>query len=107
MSKESSKAQTIENDIQNIENEINSRDQTSAENVQLPMLVEVEEFIQKNPLIALAIAIVLGVTVGYLIKNLKNSETFQKKVTDTLMGLVSNGNFDILNLIKNVTNKTS
>lgn len=95
------KSKMVENDIHMIENEMNSRESTEAEQVQLPMLVEIEDFIRKNPLLALGIAILLGVTVGYLLKNLKNSESFQKKVGEMLEGLTKSGNFDLLSVILN------
>lgn len=95
------KSKIVENDLHNIESELKSREATSDDNVQLPMLVEIEDFIRKNPLLALGIAILLGVTVGYLLKNLKNSESFQKKVGDLLEGLTKSGNFDLLSVILN------
>lgn len=95
------KQTNVDDEIKNLENELNSRESTEPENVQLPLLVEIEEFIQKNPLLALGIAIALGVTVGYLIRNMKNSETFQKRVMDLVEGLTKTGNLDILSILMN------
>jgi len=90
-----------EHDIRALEEELKAREATEPENVKLPMLVEIEEFIEKNPLLSLVIAIGLGVTVGYLIRNIKNSESFQKRVMEMIDLLAKSGNMDFLSMFIN------
>ncbi|MBN8704600.1 MAG: hypothetical protein J0L62_01890 [Bacteroidetes bacterium] len=89
----------LEKEIFRLEEEIRSREAIRQEQPQLPPMLEIEEFIRKNPIIAVGIAITLGVSVGYLLRNMNASSGFLQKLMSGLEGNGENSQPDILSML--------
>lgn len=89
----------LEKEIFRLEEEIRSREAIRQTQPQLPPMLEIEEFVKKNPILAVGIAITLGVSVGYLLRNMNASSGFLQKLLAGNEGNGENSQADILSML--------
>lgn len=92
-------AAELEQEIFRLEEEIRSREALRQQQPQLPPMVEIEEFVRKNPILAVAIAITLGVSVGYLLRNMNASSGLIQKFLSGNDGGGEGGTNDLVGMI--------
>jgi len=89
----------LEKEIFRLEEEIRAREAIRQEQPQLPAMIEIEEFVKKNPILAVGIAITLGVSVGYLLRNMNASSGFLNKLISGLDGSGENSSGDVMAML--------
>ncbi|NUQ80066.1 MAG: hypothetical protein HUU10_00515 [Bacteroidetes bacterium] len=71
-------------EIERLQNELREREQARRDVEGFPPMVDITGFVDKNPLAAAAIALALGVTVGYLLKNTRVLDMVADKLGETI-----------------------